>query len=501
MNAIMDFRANKSAMRYRFGLVFVIFSLAFMPVIALSEDANSIVILRQMGNAFAQIAEKTSPSVVAIRTEKRVMAEYPSFEAPSGGQSTPFSEDFLNNFFRRQMPKGRTPRQRVYRQTTQGSGFIVSAEGHILTNNHLVEEVDEVNVTLTDGREFTAKIIGADPDSDVAVIKIDDDNNMPYLELADSDQIDVGEWVLAIGNPFGLSHSVTAGIISAKGRSGMGIATYEDFIQTDAAINLGNSGGPLIDLDGKVVGINTAIIGASSFGSAGNIGIGLAIPINIAKAVYGQIMEKGKVVYGFLGVSIQDLTPQLSESFKLKGVKGVLVADVTKGSAAEKAGIKTGDVIIEFDGKSLKRAADLRERVAMKGPKIEVEIVLLRDGKKKTMTVTLQERPAAGTLVQIKSSTIEKLGLTVQNLTDELAKQFDLKGLKGVIVTEVETGKPAAVAGIQPGTLILEVNRKAVDNINEFSKEAEKALKEGKIMLRIRYEDNSIFIILTLPKE
>jgi serine protease Do len=502
MNTIPNLRTSKNPACHWFGLVFIALSLTLAPPIALSQEDKSIDILRQTGKAFASIAEKTSPAVVAIKTEKRITGQYPSFEGPSDGQMSPFSDDFFNYFFRRQNPsQGRTPRQRVFRQMAQGSGFIVSPKGYILTNNHLVEGVDDIKVTLTDGREFTAKTIGADPDSDVAVVKIEDDGNMPYLELADSDKIEVGEWVLAIGNPFGLSHTVTAGIVSAKGRSGMGIATYEDFIQTDAAINLGNSGGPLIDLDGKVVGINTAIIGSPTMGSAGNIGIGLAIPINMAKAVYEQIVKKGKVVYGFLGVAIQDLTPQLAESFKLKGVTGILVSDVTAGSAADKAGIKTGDVIIELDGKPLKRAADLRERVAMKGPGTQVELVILRDGKKKTLTATLQERPAGEKAEQAQTSTTEKLGLTVENLTDELAKRFGIEGLKGVIVTDVEEGTAAALAGIQPGTLIQEVNRKPVENTKEFNEEVEKAIKEGKVMLRVRYENSSMFIILTFPKE
>jgi len=497
MNTTTDLRISKNASRHWSGLVLIALWLALTPPIVLSEEEQSINILRQMGKAFANIAEKTSPAVVAIRTEKRITGQYPSFETPSNGN--PFSEDFFNYFFRRQAPQQqRSPRQRVFRQTAQGSGFIVSREGYILTNNHLVEDVDEVKVTLTDGREFIAKIIGADPDSDVAVIKIEDNNNMPYLELADSDKIEVGEWVLAIGNPFGLSHTVTAGIVSAKGRSGMGIATYEDFIQTDAAINLGNSGGPLIDLDGKVVGINTAIVGS---GMTGNIGIGLAIPINMAKTVYKQIIEKGKVVYGFLGVAIQDLTPALAESFKLKGVTGVLVSDVTKGSAAEKAGVKAGDVVIEMEGRPLKRAADLRERIAMKGPGTQVELIVLRDGKKRTLTATLQERPTGEEVVETRATTTEKLGLTVSNLTNELAKQFGLEGLKGVVVTDVEQGSAAALAGIQPGSLIQEVNRKPVENTNEFNEEIEKSLKEGKVLLRVRYENSSVFISLILPKE
>jgi serine protease Do len=236
-------------------------------------------------------------------------------------------------------------------------------------------------------------------------------------------------------------------------------------------------------------------------GSAGNIGIGLAIPINMAKSVYEQLAKRGKVVRGFLGVAIQDLTPALAESFKLKDVKGILVSDITKGSAAEKAGFKTGDVILELDRKPVQRAADLRERVAMKGPGAEVSIVVLREGKKKTLTATLDERPTSEQLAGAKATTTEKLGVTVQNLTDDLAKKFGLEGLKGVVVTEVEPDSPAASAGIQPGSLIQEVNRQPVENTKQFNEEVEKAMKEGRVMLRVRYENSSIFIVLTLPKE
>ncbi len=466
------------------------------PLAALAEEPKSIDILRQMGKAFASIAEKTSPAVVAIKTEKRVSREYPTFESPFGDQLDPFSEDFFEQFFRRRDPQQRRSPRREYRQMGQGSGFIVSPDGYILTNNHMVGEVDEVKVTLTSGKEYTARTIGTDPDSDVALVKIDA-NDLPYLELADSDTLEVGEWVVAIGNPFGLSHTVTAGIVSAKGRSGMGLATYEDFIQTDAAINPGNSGGPLVNLDGKVVGINTALIGPGA-----SIGIGLAIPINIARSVYEQLAEKGTVVRGFLGVGIQDLTPELAEQFELKDVKGVVIPDVSPGSAADKAGVKPNDIVVEFDGKPVEKAAELQKKVAMKKPGTEVEMVVLRDGKKKTLTAKLEERPSAEQLAAgAKGQAVEKLGLTVQNLSDDLARRYGYEDLKGVIVTEVEQGSVAAAAGIQPGTLIQEVNRKPVENTKQFNEVMQDAAKDGKVMLRVRYQNRSILIVLTLPKD
>ena len=500
MNAVGYFNSNNKLSHTTILTSFIVL-LLITPFTA-AEDEKSIDTLRQLGKAFASIAEKTSPAVVAIKVEKRVTVNYPSFQSPFGDEPfDPFSDDFFDHFFRRRAPQQqpqqpkRTPK-REFRQTGQGSGFIVSEDGYILTNNHLVEGVDEVTVTLTDGRNFTAKIIGTDPDSDVAVVKIDA-KTLPTLELADSDKIEVGQWVVAIGNPFGLSHTVTAGIVSAKGRSGLGISAYEDFIQTDAAINPGNSGGPLVDLDSKVVGINTAIIGPGS-----NIGIGLAIPINLAKNSYEQIVSKGSVTRGYLGVAIQDLTPELAEQFDINNIKGVLVPDVTADSAADKAGIKSGDVIVEFDGQPVEKASELQNKVAMKKPGTKVEIVVLRNGKRKTLTAELEKRPSKEVLEAAGGgASSEKLGVTVQNLTDDLAKRYGYEDLKGVIVAEVEPDSPAARAGIQPGSLIQEVNRQPVENAKQFNEEIQKAAEEGKVMLRVRYENRSIFLILTLPKE
>ena len=481
----------------RMNFVLIVFSL-IPPLSALAEDSKGIDTLRQLGKAFASVAEKDSPSVVSIKANQAITQTY---SGPFG--DSPFDDEFFQQFFGRQFHRQqpqqqqRQPQQRKIIRPVQGSGFIVSQDGYILTNNHVVEDAEKIMVTLLDGRELQAKLVGTDPSTEVAVIKIDA-NDLHALEMANSDTIEVGEWVIAIGNPFGLSHTVTVGVVSAKGRNGLGLSTYEDFIQTDAAINPGNSGGPLIDLDGKVVGINTAIVG-----SGGNIGIGLAIPINIAKSVYDQLVQKGKVVRGFLGITIQNITPDLAESFKLKDTKGVIIPDVSSDSAAAKAGLKAGDIIIAFDGQPVEKAAEFQRRVAMKKPGSEVEITVLRDGKKQTLTAKLEERPSNEQLAAepTKSQTAEKLGLTIQNLTDDLAKQFGLVGQKGVIVTDVEPGSPAAMAGIQPGSLIQEVNRKPVENVKEFKEAVDAAAKEGKVMLRVRYEKSSIFIVLTIPKD
>jgi len=481
----------------RISFVLIVFSL-ISPLSALAEDSKGIDTLRQLGRAFASVAEKDSPAVVSIKANQAITQTY---SGPFG--DSPFDDEFFQQFFgrqfRQQQPQQqqRQPQQRKIIRPVQGSGFIVSKDGYILTNNHVVEDAEKIMVTLLDGRELQAKLIGTDPSTEVAVIKIDA-NDLHALELADSDTIEVGEWVIAIGNPFGLSHTVTVGIVSAKGRNGLGLSTYEDFIQTDAAINPGNSGGPLIDLDGKVVGINTAIVGSS-----GNIGIGLAIPINMAKSIYDQLVQKGKVVRGFLGITIQDITPDLAESFKLKDTKGVIIPDVSPDSAAAKAGLKAGDIIVSFDSKPVEKAAEFQRRVAMKKPGSEVEITVLRDDKKQMLTAKLEEKPSDEQLAAntTKEHASEKLGLTVQNLTDDLAKQFGFVGQKGVLVTDVESDSPAALKGIQPGSLIQQVNRKPIENVKQFKEAVATAAKEGKVILRVRYEKNSVFVVLEIPRD
>jgi len=314
--------------------------------------------------------------------------------------------------------------------------------------------------------------------------------------LADSDTLEVGEWVIAIGNPYGLSHTVTAGIVSAKGRSDFGLTTYEDFIQTDAAVNPGNSGGPLLNLDGEVVGINTAILSRSG----GNVGIGLAIPVNMAKSVYTQLVESGTVVRGFLGVRPQDIDSDLAAALGLDDAKGVILPEVTKGSAADKAGVKKGDIVLEFDGKPVENDVDFRRRVAMKKPGSEVEMVVLRDGKRKTLTVELGERPSTEELAaESGQPQVQKqLGLTVQNLTEELAGRFGYEGMRGVVVTSVEPGSAVAEVGIRSGMLIEEVNRAQVSNTKEFNRLIEKAGQEDAVLLLVNNGRNSVYVVLPL---
>jgi serine protease Do len=496
---INDCRKRRGFPRFLAVSSLFLFVLLFVPLSAFAEDKNSIATLRQMGKAFASIAEKASPAVVGVKTEKVITAEdYPSLrEWPFGSPFSPFDDDFFERFFGYRYPR-RENKKPEYRQHAQGSGFIISKDGYILTNNHLVGKAEKVVVKLADDREFAGKIIGADRDSDVAVVKIEAEN-LPYLEMADSDALEVGEWVIAIGNPFGLSHTVTAGIVSAKGRSGFRVAEFEDFIQTDAAINPGNSGGPLLNLDCKVVGISTAIIGPG-----GNIGIGLAIPINLAKNVYTQLIETGKVEHGFLGVTIQDLSPESAEFFELEDTtKGVLISDVTEDSAAEKAGIKPGDVVVEFEGHPVESMNDFRNRVAMKKPGSTVEITVLRDGKRKTLNAELDTWPEGGVtaVAGTPSEVREQLGITVQALTDELAKRLGYEGLSGVVVADVESDSPAERAGIKAGALIMEVNRKKINNPKDFSEAVKQASEEGKVLLLIKDDRFTRFVVLRLSED
>ena len=490
---------KKSRISTRCFVISTLFFLLFFTALpsAFADDGSSIDTLRQMGRTFAEIAEKASPAVVGIKAEKTIEQYYsPRGDDQSHRFFDPFEDDIFDYFFRRQ--RQQRPRRRPQskpRQLAQGSGFIISPDGYILTNNHLVGEADKVIVHLADERELEAKIIGSDADSEVAVIKIDADN-LAFLELANSDVTEVGEWVLAIGNPFGLSHTVTAGIISAKGRS-IGLTEYENFIQTDAAINFGNSGGPLLNLDGKVVGINTAIVGAS-----GNIGIGFAIPSNMAKGVYEQLVESGTVVRGILGVIIKEMDGELAKSLGLdEETKGVAITKVIEDSAAEEAGMKRYDVVVEFEGEKVEKANEFRNRIAMQKPSTRVKLVVMRDGKPKTLFVKLGEKASSKRAGLESSERMEQLGFAVENLSDELAKRFGYEGLSGVLVIRVEPGSQAARRGITAGTLILEVNRRPVANTKEFDKAIKQSRKEGTALLLVTDGRYEAFVVLKLSKK
>ncbi len=457
--------------------VYVLFLLLVVtPLSALAQDENNIAALRHMGKAFSSIAKKASPAVVSLRAELAASRDSSTY------REWPFDDDLFEFFFGPRSPRPRTPRSQPRQPvTTMGSGFIISEDGYILTNNHMVEDAKKVKIELADGRKFDAKIIGTDPESDIAVVKIEA-KNLPYLELADSDELEVGEWVLAIGNPLRLSHTVTAGIVSAKGRS-VGLANFESFIQTDAAINRGNSGGPLLNLDGRVVGINTAIVGAT-----GNIGIGFAIPINMVKYVYKQLLEGGSVERGYMGIQFEELSPGVAASLGLdRDTKGVTIVDVMKGSAADDAKLQQYDVIVELNGEPIEGGNEFLNSVAMLKPGTKVNLVIMRDGKRKPITVKLGKRPPTEELYgSLRPETTEELGFTVRDLTNEWAERFGYEDEKGVIVTEVDPGSEAAEKGITPGTLIKEVNRKSISNTRQFNDEIKKAKENGGVLLLVK---------------
>jgi serine protease Do len=459
---------------------------------ALSQDKQSINTLRRMGDAFALVAEEASPAVVGIRAEWTV--EQPVAQVPG------LPDDFFEFFFRRQMPQQQQHQQRQRRRRAQGSGFIISQEGLVLTNSHVVDQAESVKVDLQNGKTVEAEVVGTDPESDVAVIRVQS-SNLPTLELADSDDLKVGEWVLAIGNPLGLSHTVTAGIVSAKGRSGLRIASYENFIQTDAAINMGNSGGPLIDLEGRAVGINTAIVGPGG----GNIGIGFAIPMNMARDIKDQLIESGSVERGYLGVVPQEVTPAMAQAFGLEEPRGVAIPQVTEGSAADEAGLKRNDIIIEFDGESVESETHFRNKVAEKKPGETAKIVVLRDGRRQTLTVTLARRPSLEEMRRQRqqgpsTGGAQQLGMAVQNLTADLAQQFGYEDKTGVIVARVMPGSEAAQKGIRPGYLIKEINRQEIESVDDFERAVEQSSRGNNVLLLVSNGQSSLYVTLRLPQ-
>ncbi|RMF42434.1 MAG: DegQ family serine endoprotease [Deltaproteobacteria bacterium] len=467
---------------FRFGLLLLLSLALALPATVGSALAqkDAIESLKQTGQAFRAVARKVSPAVVFIKVEKESEVAMPEF---------PFGDELFRRFFGAPPAPEHQPKTRKRKARGQGSGFIISPDGLIMTNNHVVGDADKVTVRLLDGREFTADTIGTDPATDIALIKIDE-TDLPFLKLGNSDSLEVGDWVLAVGNPFGLSHTLTAGIVSAKGRSGIGLNDYENFIQTDAAINPGNSGGPLVNLDGQVVGINTAIFSRSG----GYMGIGFAIPINMAKKIRDQLVKHGKVIRGRLGVYIQDLTPDLAESFGIDKRKGILIAQVIEDSPAEKAGLMRGDVILRIDGDPVGKVADFRNRIALTAPGTRVTLLVLRDGKKKKIKVTI-EAMEGGEVAKAGTSSISSYGLSLQPLTPELADRLGYEGEKGVLVAGVEPGSPAEEAGIERGDLILEVNRVNVTTPAEV-REALKKSRGAKAVMLVRHGETTRYLAL-----
>ena len=431
---------------------------------------------------FSNLAEKVRPGVVNIQVVKKVKNVgfgFRNFPGNPFGDDNPFG-DFFGPF-----SEGNPPRS--FEQRGVGSGFVMSRDGYVLTNNHVVEDADQIKVKLANGKEYVGKIVGRDSKTDLALVKIEGASDLQPLKLGNSDDLKVGSWVVAVGSPFGLEQTVTAGIVSAKGRV-IGSGPYDNFIQTDASINPGNSGGPLINMQGEVVGINTAIIASGQ-------GIGFAIPINMAKEIAPQLQEKGHVTRGWLGVSIQEVTPELAKSFDLKEKKGALVSQLVSGSPAEKAGIEQGDVIMEFDGKEVPDAKALPLIVASTPVGKTVTIKLLRNGKVLDRQVRVGEMDEKVEVAKAPSH--KSLGITVQNLTPEIAKGLGLKKETGVVVTRVEPGSAAADAGIQTGDVIREVNRKPIKDVEEFSEKVEKAKGQNNVLFLIQRGQNNLFAAIT----
>jgi len=422
---------------------------------------------------FSDLAEKVRPGVVNIQVVKSVK---------NAGFEFPFPFRIPEN------PHGGPEQQGV------GSGFVISADGYILTNNHVVHEATEIKVKLADGKEYDAKVVGRDLKTDLALLKAEGASGLHALQLGDSDSLKVGNWVVAVGSPFGLEQTVTAGIVSAKGRV-IGSGPYDNFIQTDASINPGNSGGPLLNMEGEVVGINTAIFSQSG----GNVGIGFAIPVNMAKEIAPQLKEKGHVTRGWLGVGIQKITPELAKSFGLKEEKGALVSQVVKSGPADKGGLETGDVIVEFDGKKISDSNELPRMVASIPIGKAVSVKVLRAGSLVDREVKIGEMEEQKEEVA-SVSTRKPLGMSVQNITPEIAKGLGLKSETGILVARVVPGSPAAKADIRSGDVIQQVNKKPVKDVEGFKQQIENAKDQETILLLIQRGESTLFAALTPGK-
>ncbi len=436
--------------------------------------------------SFTELAQRVSPAVVNVSASK-VVREGPMFRrfpSPFGDSEQDPFRDFFERFF------GEMP-QREMRQHSLGSGFIIDEQGFILTNNHVVEKAEEIQVKLSDGTTYEAKVVGKDPKTDLALIKVKPERPLPVLRLGDSAKAQVGAWVLAIGNPFGLGGTVTQGIISATGRV-IGAGPYDNFLQTDASINPGNSGGPLVDMNGEVIGVNTAIV-------AGGQGIGFAIPIDMAKAILPQLKEKGFVTRGWLGVAIQEVTPELAKSFGLKEPRGALVAEVTPGGPAAKAGIEPGDIIVDFNGHKIQEMSDLPRLVAATPIGSRVPVSVIRDGKERSVTAEVAELKEK-TAPLGEPETSGDLGMKVRTLNPELARRLDLpEGEKGVVVTDVDGAGLAAEAGIQPGDVVKQVNRKPVDSVADYQRLVSQAKPGQTLLFLIKRGETTSFRAITIP--
>ncbi|GJM16167.1 MAG: peptidase [Thermodesulfobacteriota bacterium] len=438
--------------------------------------------------SFADLVEKLQPSVVNISTTNVVRQQSPFRRGPnSPGGNDPFNE-FFEKFF-----GGRDGPQKEYKRQGLGSGFIMTEDGYVVTNNHVIDKADDIEVVLQNGNKYEAKVVGKDPKTDLAVLKFEPDQDIQPVKFgdSDSDSLRIGDWVIAIGNPFGLGYTVTAGIVSAKGRS-LGLGAYDDFIQTDASLNPGNSGGPLFNLKGEVVGVNTAIVARGQ-------GIGFAIPIDLAEFVIDQLKSDGKVVRGWLGVYVQKVTPEIASSFGLKEDEGALVSDLAPDGPAEKAGIKRGDVVIEFDGKKVKDVSDLTSLAAETKPGTEVDVEIIEDGKTKTIKVKLEEFPDPK--AQMTTEIRENLGIRVKQLTPEIAQRLKLDKDNGVIISNVQQGSAAGEAGLKPGDIILEIDKKPINSLDDYSQALENVKSGDTALFLVKRGANTIYSALRVSKD
>jgi serine protease Do len=426
----------------------------------LAAEGTGLQLLEEMQNVITDLADRVKPAVVNI------------FPVQGVGRSK------------------ESPRERLPNSPGSGSGVIIDQKGHIITNNHVVGDAAEVEVRLSDKTKFTARVLGKDPDTDLAVLQINTDRALPSVSFGDSSKVRVGQWVLAVGNPFGLDRTVTLGVVSGIGRENMNLSRYENFIQTDASINPGNSGGPLFNMHGEVIGINTAIINFAQ-------GIGFAIPSNMAKQVIQQLLTRGKVVRGWLGVGIQPVTAELASKFGVSEGEGVLVNEVFENEPAARAGIKPGDVITKVDGRTVDTPNTLSRLIASSEPGVSANIEVIRDGKRTTFSVALSERRDEAIVASVPPSRTEvKLGIDVQDLTGELAEKFKLKDTKGVLIAKVEQGSMAHVEGLREGDLIKEVNRSEVSSVNEFTAAVARVKRGETILLRVMRESRAFYVVL-----
>lgn len=461
--------------------------------ITLPLDENSVPRDTLPRGSYAPVVQKVAPAVVKIETTtvvKNTPENFPGF-------NDPFWQQFFGRQFGQILPQG----PETLRQHGLGSGVIVTKDGYILTNNHVVDGANEVKVTMTDGREFTAKVIGRDPKTDIAVVKIPA-NNLPTVPLADSDKVEVGDVVLAIGNPFGVGQTVTKGIVSATGRTGMGIEQYEDFIQTDAAINPGNSGGALVDIDGRLIGINTAIMSRSG----GSQGVGFAVPSDIARDVMQNLVAYGHVTRGYLGVGIQNVTPDLAGEFDLKEATGALVTEVTPDSPAAKAGFQDGDIVLKFDGKKVVNSSHLQLAVADTKPGTTVPVEVLRNGSRKTLKATVEQLPGTEQLAKNDSDngkdTGSLNGVGVADLDPQVRREFNIpKNVTGAVITQVDPSSASADAGLKPGDVIEDINHHAVKNADQAVSLTEKSTPDKRTLLRIWADGGSHYVVVDESKE